>query len=78
MIYEELQAKIKHLPDYKKYKKAFDVLDEEKITDIILDQNVFWFEFSSFDSIDNKTLKLLTEYIKNKGYVYLHDIPNNI
>lgn len=77
MIYDELDAKIKHLPkEYGKYQKVFDALDREAIGDIILDGDVYWFEWAQYhDTVSDKTMALLKQYINQKGYRYMYDIP---
>lgn len=76
MIFEELESKIKHLPKmYSKYQPALDALNEEAVSDIILDgnNNVFWFEYSCYTKLTDKQCILLKTYIKQKGYKYLGD-----
>lgn len=76
MIYQELQAKIEHLPEYKNNelaKKTFDYLDHEWITDIILDDNTFWFEYPTYGGFDDDVYDWLVSYIKQHGYEFLWD-----
>lgn len=74
MIYNELQARIEHLPkQYGQYRSLFDSLDHEWISDIILDGNTFWFEWPTYGGLDEKDHELLIEYLKNKGYKYLYE-----
>ena len=73
MIYDELDAKRKHAPeDFKPYAKAFDALDREALAGIVMDRNVFWFEYSQFGDISNTAIEQLIKYIERKGYKYLY------
>lgn len=75
MIYDELKAKIKHLPDqYGEYQGAFDLLDLELIAGIELDGDTFWFEWFNLppNSLKDKDLLSLKKYITSKGYCYLY------
>lgn len=75
MVYNELDAKIKHLPKYdtKIARKVFDALDTESIQDIILDNNTFWFEHSTYhEYVTADVYRWLIKYLNNKGYNYLY------
>lgn len=75
MIYNELKARIEHLPkQYKKYKPAWDALDREEVIDIILDGEIFWFECNMYNNFTNRQHDLLVEYIESKGYKFLHNL----
>lgn len=74
MIYEQLQAKNKHLKATKISKRAFDMLDNESISNIILDGNTFWFEYSSNASVDNQAMAWLVKYLEQHGYKYLYEV----
>ena len=77
MIYDELKAKIQHLPEYdtKIAKSVFDALDREAIADIILDGDVFWFEsYTSGNDWTNEQHDWLKRYLEGNGYRYLYDI----
>lgn len=76
MVYDELKAKIEHLPKYntKIAKSVFDVLDREGIGDIILDNNIFWFESHlTGNDWNEKQRQWLIKYLNNKGYRYLYE-----
>lgn len=75
MIYDELKAKIEHLPkEYAEYRGAFDILDRELIAGIELDGNTFWFEWYNLapGEIKDKDIINLKRYIVSKGYDYLY------
>lgn len=73
MVYEELQSKIEHLPEqYGQYQRAFDALDTEDISDIILDNGTFWFEYSDYSEVTDQQYALLVKYLENKGYKHLY------
>ena len=75
MIYDELKAKIEHLPKYqtKIARSVFDVLDREGVADIILDGDTFWFEsYSTGNTWNNAQYEWLVKYLQNKGYRYLY------
>jgi hypothetical protein len=79
-IYNSLKAINKHLQnDYKKTyntKTAFEVLDLELVSAVILDGNTFWFEYPSYSNITNKQIEALKNYIKKtRKYVWLYDKP---
>lgn len=78
MIYDELKAKIEHLPQqYGKYQGAFDILDRELIAGIELDEqtNNFWIEWFNVapEELKEKDIVTLIDYIKQKGYSYLYE-----
>lgn len=76
MIYDELKARIEHLPQYntKIAKSVFDVLDREAIAGIILDGNTFWFEsYTTGNDWTTKQHDWLVKYIEQKGYEYLYN-----
>lgn len=77
MIYDEIGAKIKHLPEYntKIAKSVYDALDREAIADIILDGNIFWFEsYNAGNNWNNAQHDWLVKYLRGKGYKYLYDM----
>lgn len=76
MVYNELQAKIKHLPEYntKIAHSVFNKLDREAIGDIILDDKVFWFEHRTYETgLTNREYNWLIKYLRGHGYNYLYD-----
>ena len=74
MVYEELKAKIEQLPkQYGHYQRAFDALDTENISDIILDNGTFWFEYPQHSVVSDQQYALLVNYLENhKGYKHLY------
>jgi hypothetical protein len=74
MVYNELAAKITHLPEFNTVsaRDAFNALDTEAISDIVLDGNTFWFEYSDNASLSNNQYDWLVNYLKNKGYKHLY------
>ena len=77
MIYDELKAKIEHDKKYntKIAKSVFDVLNRERIADIILDGDIFWFEsYIAGNDWTDKEYSWLKNYLINKGYKYLYDL----
>lgn len=73
MVYDELQAKTKQLPEYKRFTRAFDALDREQVVDIILDGDIFWLEYARHNDLTDQQHALLVDYIeKHKGYKYLY------
>lgn len=78
MVYNELKAKIEHMP--KQYgvaaAAAFNALDTEAISDIILDGNTFWFEYDANASVSNAQYSYLVSYLKDKGYNHLYERSN--
>jgi len=77
MIYNELQNK--HLMKISGYsdnqaKRMFDALDTEDVSDIILDGNTFWLEYSTYNNLTDQQHALLVNYIERKGYRYLYHL----
>lgn len=74
MIYDELDAKRKHMPEeFEKYSEAFDLLDREAIAGLILDGITYWIEWPTYwDRSDDKGILQLHEYLKRKGYKDLY------
>jgi len=78
MVYDELKAKIEHLPEYNTAiaKSVFNALDAENIQDIILDDasNTFWFETYTYSKgLNNKQHKWLVNELTNHGWQYLYN-----
>ena len=64
--YEQQQTKIGQ--------KVFDVLNREGIADIILDDNIFWFEFySRGNDCPEYVYNHIKSHLKKQGYTYLYD-----
>ncbi len=75
MVYNELKSYIEHLPKYntKIAKQVWNKLDVEAIYDIILEDNIFWFEHATYEQgLNNQEHKWLVKYLENKGYKYLY------
>ena len=59
--------------------KVFDVLNRKGIADIILDNNVFWFEFYSRGNDCSETVyNHIKKLLKKRGHIYLYDIEEGI
>jgi hypothetical protein len=73
-VYNELKAKIEHLPkQYGHYQQAFEALDNEEVSDIIVDNGVFWFEYPLYSELTDQQYALLVNYISNHlGYKHLY------
>ncbi len=77
MVYNELKAKIEHIPKYntKIAKSVFNKLDCEAIYDIILDNDTFWFEPATYgQGLNNNEYKWLIKYLEQHGYKYLYSV----
>lgn len=73
MIYDELKAKIEHLPGkYAHYTDVLDALDREAFGDIILDGNTFWVEDGTGEYTDTTYAKLINYIVNYKGYKYIY------
>lgn len=74
MIYDELKAKIEHLPEkYTHYADVFDALDREAFGDIILDGGTFWIERGTGEYSDATYANIINYIVNHKGYKYLYE-----
>jgi len=59
--------------------KVFNVLNKEGIADIVLDNNVFWFEVYPFGNDCSETVyNHIKKLLKKRGHIYLYDIEEGI
>lgn len=74
MIYNELKANIENLPTYnnKAARRAFDALDTEQISDIILDGKTFWFEYPQHSVVTDQQYAYLVHFLEQHGYKHLY------
>jgi len=62
---------------YKIWSKIYKWLDRDNLGDIVLDNNVFWFELTcSLATFPNYIYDYLVKWGEKKGYTYLYNIKN--
>jgi len=75
-LINELWNEAEHKKDNVKiWAKIYNWLNEDNLSDIIQDNNIYWFELtSSFSTLPNYIYYYIKKWASKKGFTYLYDI----
>ena len=63
----------------KRFDRIYNWLNQDNLSDIVLDGQVFWFELTcpSTNTIPNTVYEFMKKWSRKQGYTYLFDLPEH-